>query len=136
MNSLKLEPAPLFALAILCLFLFTLAAIAQHMSGALEGRVVDPNGASVMNAQVKLRNVSTNAEINTTTNESGAFSFRNLEPGEYEVAIVNAGLFTGTQLRALGATINAGIPISPAPVDQVGLDLFSSTDVRGFRVNF
>ncbi|HEX7771095.1 MAG TPA: carboxypeptidase regulatory-like domain-containing protein, partial [Pyrinomonadaceae bacterium] len=91
MNSLKLEPAPRFVLAILCLFLFTPAAVAQHIRGALEGRVVDPNGAFVTNAQVKARHVSTNTEVNTTTNESGAFSFRNLEPGEYEIAIEGSG---------------------------------------------
>ena len=91
MNSLKLGSATHFTLAIFCLFLFTPAAVAQHIRGALEGKVIDPNGAFVTNAQVKARNVSTNAEVNTTTNESGAFSFRNLEPGEYEVAIEGSG---------------------------------------------
>jgi Carboxypeptidase regulatory-like domain/TonB dependent receptor len=90
MNSLKLESA----LAIIIICLFTPAAIAQHIRGALEGRVVDPNGASVTNAHVKVRNVSTNAEVTTTTNEGGAFSFQNLEPGEYEVAIEASGFRT------------------------------------------
>ena len=94
MNSLKLESATHLTLAVICLFLFTPAAVAQHIRGALEGRVVDPNGAFVTNAHVKVRNVSTNAELDTTTNESGAFSFRNLEPGEYEVSIEGSGFRT------------------------------------------
>src|SRR6185369_6222998 len=78
-------------LVVLCLLLCASVATAQHIRGALEGRVIDPTGAVVTNAQVKARNVTTNAELNTVTNESGAFSFRNLEPGEYEVTVESSG---------------------------------------------
>ena len=49
-------------------------------------------------------------------------------------ALINSGLFTADQLRALGATINAGNPLTPAPADQVGLDYFSYTDLRISKV--
>jgi hypothetical protein len=49
-------------------------------------------------------------------------------------ALITAGLFTPDQLRSLGATINAGRPVSLAPANQVRLDPFSTTDVRISRV--
>src|SRR5713226_2403931 len=66
-------------------------AVAQHIRGALEGSVYDPNGALVPGASVTLRNVSTGAEIKTTTNDSGGFNFQNLETGTYEVTIEKQG---------------------------------------------
>jgi hypothetical protein len=45
-------------------------------------------------------------------------------------ALIDAGLFTRDQLVALGATINGGSAISPAPSNQVGMDSFVNTDVR------
>src|SRR6185437_3648886 len=78
-------------LVVFCLLLFTSAVTAQHVRGALEGRVIDPTGAVVTNAQIKVRNVTTNAEVNTVTNENGTFSFQSLEPGEYEVTVAGSG---------------------------------------------
>jgi hypothetical protein len=49
-------------------------------------------------------------------------------------ALLSAGLFTPDQLRSLGATINAGRAVATAPTNQVGLDTFSTTDVRVSRV--
>jgi hypothetical protein len=45
-------------------------------------------------------------------------------------ALVSAGLFTQTQLRALGAVVNGGGPVALAPADQVSLDNFFNTDIR------
>lgn len=45
-------------------------------------------------------------------------------------ALLSAGLFSDSQLRALGGIYNNGIPIDLAPRDQVGLDPFYNTDVR------
>ena len=49
-------------------------------------------------------------------------------------ALISTGLFTAAQLRSLGATINAGRAVALAPTNQVGLDTFSTTDVRVSRV--
>src|SRR6185312_13483009 len=49
-------------------------------------------------------------------------------------ALVSTGLFTEAQLRALGATLNNGVLVDLAPADQVGLDWFSTTDVRLSKV--
>jgi hypothetical protein len=45
-------------------------------------------------------------------------------------ALLTAGLFNESQLRALGAVYNNGFQIAPAPAGQVGLDPFYNTDLR------
>lgn len=45
-------------------------------------------------------------------------------------ALIDAGLFTPAQLKALGAVVNGGNPIPLAPADQVMLDSFITTDLR------
>ncbi len=45
-------------------------------------------------------------------------------------ALVSAGLFSESQLRALGGVFNNGTLIDLAPQDQVGLDPFFNTDIR------
>ena len=49
-------------------------------------------------------------------------------------ALVNAGLFTADQLRALGASYSNGVPVPLAPPDAVGIDWFFNTDVRISKV--
>jgi len=112
MNHPRLVLAVRFAAVIACLLLITPAITAQHVRGALEGRVIDPVGAVVAGAKVSARNVATNAEISTTTNESGAFSLQNLEPGEYDVTIEGSGF---RPFRAKQVTIKVG-SITPMEV--------------------
>jgi hypothetical protein len=45
-------------------------------------------------------------------------------------AMISAGLFSDSQLKALGGVYNNGHPIDLAPNGQVGLDPFYNTDVR------
>ena len=92
-----------FALA--CFFLTTSAITAQHIRGALEGRVIDPAGAVVSGAKIAVRNVATNAELSTTTNDGGVFSLQNLEPGEYTVTVEQSGFRTFVAKRV---TIKVG----------------------------
>src|SRR6476660_3762625 len=111
MNQPRLVHAVRFAFAIACLFLITPAITAQHIRGALEGRVVDPAGAVVSGAKVKARNVANNAEVLTTTNDSGVFRLQNLEPGEYDVTVEGSGFRTFLAKRV---TIKVG---SVTPMD-------------------
>ena len=48
-------------------------------------------------------------------------------------ALMNAGLFTPSQLVALGAVASGGNPLPLAPADQVMLDSFITTDLRFSR---
>src|SRR4051812_45301543 len=94
MNHPGLVHVVRFGVVIAWLFLITPAITAQHVRGALEGTVVDPAGAVVSGVNIKARNVATNAEVSTTTGESGVFRLQNLEPGEYEVTVGGSGFRT------------------------------------------
>src|SRR5579871_527392 len=66
-------------------------AVAQQNTGDVLGIVTDPSGAAVPNAMVTIVNLATQEKKTLTSNESGAFTFSNLNPGHYQVTIVGAG---------------------------------------------
>jgi len=74
----------------------------QVRPGTLRGQVIDPSGASVPNASVKLTNP--NAEISTrTTDANGAFEIANLQPGNYNLAVSVTGFATKEQTLQITA---------------------------------
>lgn len=76
------------AAALLC---FPSAAIAQTGQGIISGIITDQVGASVTNAQVEIRNTTTNVILKATTNDTGYYEVRGLNPGPYEVSVVASG---------------------------------------------
>src|SRR5262245_42459039 len=54
---------------------------AQSNAADLQGIVRDQNGAVVANASVTARNIGTNIERETTTNDDGFYKIVNLPPG-------------------------------------------------------
>jgi outer membrane receptor protein involved in Fe transport len=86
-------------------FLLALSTFAfAQETGQINGTVKDQNDALVSGATVKVRNVGTNAERNTTSNGSGYYAVTNLLPGQYEVTI-NA---TGFKAQKISATVTVG----------------------------
>ncbi len=79
-------------------------ALAQ-ISAGLEGRVVDPAGASVANARVVLIEDSTQARRQTVTTGSGDYSFTQLNPGMYTLDVTAAGF---EHLSRTGITASVG----------------------------
>jgi Carboxypeptidase regulatory-like domain/TonB-dependent Receptor Plug Domain len=79
-------------LLVLVLLLSPFAAYAQNYAGSVRGTVTDPSGAAVPGATVTLRDVGTNATTETTTTDTGGFTFGNVSVGTYEVT-VKAGSF-------------------------------------------
>jgi hypothetical protein len=63
---------------------------AQQNHGALKGTVTDQLGSLVVGAKVTVRNAR-GVSTTTTTNSSGVYEFRKLEPGTYELKIVSPG---------------------------------------------
>ncbi|HYV30170.1 MAG TPA: carboxypeptidase-like regulatory domain-containing protein, partial [Candidatus Binatia bacterium] len=59
--------------------------------GAILGRVVDPSGASVPNAAVKVINVETNVSRDAATDAAGDYAVRSLIPGFYSVEVTAQG---------------------------------------------
>jgi hypothetical protein len=59
--------------------------------GVISGIVTDSSGASVPHASVAIRNNSTNVIIKVTTNDTGYYELRDLNPGTYEISIDASG---------------------------------------------
>src|SRR5215213_4631043 len=63
---------------------------AQQSTGALKGTVTDQLGSLVVGAKVTVRN-SRGVVTTASTNSSGVYEFRRLEPGTYELKVVSPG---------------------------------------------
>jgi hypothetical protein len=81
-----------------CRSLFALAILtvapqlsAQNISGTFVGSVKDASGAVIAGADVQARNLATNQENRTTSNELGYYEIPYLRPGTYEVRAVSKG---------------------------------------------
>ncbi|HKT11157.1 MAG TPA: carboxypeptidase regulatory-like domain-containing protein, partial [Terriglobia bacterium] len=77
-------------LAISC---FSAAVFAQAGNGALSGQVTDPSGAAIPGATVILTGPD-HAAKTAQTDEQGRYSFKDLAPGAYSVAISTMGFAT------------------------------------------
>jgi len=78
---------------------------AQVLYGSLTGVVTDSSGAVLPNATVKVTNVETAQEASLSANAVGSYTFSNLAPGTYDVAVQSPGFRTLTQ-RSLSITAN------------------------------
>jgi carboxypeptidase family protein len=77
------------------IFLATGAAVsAQAPTGTINGRVTDPGGAIVANAQITATNEATNVARQTTTNGDGLYVLPDLPLGSYTVTITASGFAT------------------------------------------
>lgn len=96
------------ALSVKILFVTLLAATlhAQTVSGTMEGRVVDPAGATVAGAAVRAKEASTGTVRETLTNSGGFYEFPYVTPGDYELTVraVKFQPQTGTATVALNRT--------------------------------
>src|SRR5690349_19486043 len=110
-------------LGILCIasLLFT-----QQNTGALQGTVTDQLGSLVVGAKVTVRNARGVANT-TTTNSSGVYEFRRLEPGIYELKIVSPGFsvyeekeieIQARELKTVNAQLEVGLEEQQVTVDD------------------
>ena len=75
-------------LACLMLVLSTTFALGQGIvTGSIAGTVVDPQKAVVAGAKVDAKNVATNVDFKSTTNDQGYFSIRSIPIGTYNVTV-------------------------------------------------
>ena len=63
----------------------------QTGASSVTGRVTDATGAVVTGAVVTVTDVSTNIAKTTQTNTSGLYLFNEVDPGTYDISVVNAG---------------------------------------------
>src|SRR5881398_2956759 len=84
------------AAALLLLVAF-IGASAQEFRGSIIGQITDPNGAAVPGATVTIKNIETNAETTSTTNDEGAYNFPLIQPGKYTLTATAQGFSTATR---------------------------------------
>ena len=90
--------AGVLTLALFCLALTIPVTIqAQVLYGALLGRVSDAAGAILPGARVTVTNKATGQSRETVADESGAFAFRDLQVGTYDIQIAQAGFKSYTK---------------------------------------
>ena len=64
---------------------------AQTFTARLAGTITDPSNSPIAAAQITLTNTATTAAQSTTSNNTGAYVFPSLPPGNYEIAIAAQG---------------------------------------------
>jgi hypothetical protein len=89
------------------------SATAQHIRGALDGTVADPNGAVLSGAKVSVKNDATSAEVRVTSNDRGYFNVQNLEAGVYTVTVEQSG-FRKYVVKDVNVKVGAVTPLTVA----------------------
>jgi hypothetical protein len=106
------DDMPRFLLRILgnCCFLVLLMtalsatyAAAQLETGTVSGQIVDPSGANIVGAQVKLIDIDRETSTATITNNSGLYTFPSVHPGRYRMEVAATGFKI---VNATGLTVN------------------------------
>src|SRR5579864_8480751 len=93
---------------------FSSSAVQAQLSAAsLNGVVRDPQGAVIDNAKVVLRNSDTGGERTTSSNDSGAYAFLNVNPGRYTLK-VSAPSFATKEVAAFVLAVNQTATIDVA----------------------
>jgi hypothetical protein len=100
---------------ILLLSTLTLSSVAQTVTGAIRGTITDASGAIVPGANVTATNLATGVGTTAKTNQSGEYSIRFLQIGQYKVSVEAAGFTTanyGPFSLEIDQTAKIDIPLS------------------------
>ena len=73
------------------------SSLGQVLYGALLGRITDAAGAIMPGAKINVTNKSTGQQRETVSDESGAFAFRDLQVGTYDIQIAQSGFKSYTK---------------------------------------
>src|ERR1039458_7549841 len=89
------------------------------ITGSISGTVVDSSGAVVVGAQVQIINETTHFVTPATSNSSGLYTGRFLQPGFYDVKIAVTGF---------GPKEETGVELLPSAIKEVDFKLLFGTD--------
>ena len=73
------------------ILVFAMPVLAQTNTGIISGRVTDPTGAVVPNAQITVTQTETNVDAASETNSDGLYRVPSLINGPYKVTVTAAG---------------------------------------------
>src|SRR5438105_2817291 len=92
----------MYAVALLLCLLMSLNAFSQASEATVGGTVADATGALIPGVTVTATNTGTGIMSTSVSNESGAYNFPALQPGNYKISAELPGFrtetFTGVQL--------------------------------------
>lgn len=113
-----------FSLGFIAAIAFVLAAttltFAQGVRGSINGTVVDPSGAAVPGATVKLINLARNQEVRTVTaNDNGEYQLVEIEPASYDVVITATG-FAEARVSNVTVEPNRNLRLDPVNLGVAG----------------
>jgi hypothetical protein len=100
----------LWALLPLACFLIAPAAYSQAVNATLLGTIKDSSGAVIANAKVIATEATTGINHNSQTNDSGNYSFPDLQPGSY-IVTVEANGFQKESRRDIDLLVNSSTRI-------------------------
>src|SRR4051794_5778003 len=83
-------------------FALLISGALQAQVATLSGTISGPSGAAVSNAKVTARTSAAGQGTETQTSATGAYSFPNLAPGDYEVAVSAPGFDAKSAKVTLG----------------------------------
>jgi outer membrane receptor for ferrienterochelin and colicins len=87
----------------------------------LTGHVLDPRGAAIPHAAVTLRSTLSGTAQQEETNDSGAYTFPSVSPGEYVLTVAANGLASATrsvQIKSTGNSVSEDVTLAVATVAQ------------------
>ncbi len=138
------------AILALAVLLSVAPAMAQStVTGAINGRVTDPQGAIVPNASLTVTNIDTNSAVTVNTTDDGTFRVVNLQPGRYRVettvsgfaparaenVVVEVGQSTAVDMPLTLGTAVAEVEVSAeAPVINTN-DASNTTNINQTSIN-
>src|ERR1700690_233098 len=107
-----------FVAAVALLLLIASTLFGQTSTGTISGRVVDPTGASVAGAEVRIQNEVIKDFRTFTSDQSGDFVFPGLQPGTYDITVKSAGF---KQFEKTGLILNGNADLAAGELKlQVG----------------
>jgi Carboxypeptidase regulatory-like domain len=130
-----------FVFSMVLMFAFAGISLAQTSKGTVVGTVLDPNGAVVAGATVKLTNTETGVSREVTTTAEGTYRFEAVDPGSYKIDVTAAGfkatsiqnvISAGGQTSDYPATLAVG---NPAEIVEVTSETVILQTQDGTRVN-
>jgi len=90
---------------------------AQSGRGTLTGSISDSSGATLSGASLDLKETNTGSGYSAETSDQGLYTFPQLPPGTYTLAVSSPGFQSYTQK---GITVNVGSTATVDVVLQVG----------------
>jgi len=96
----------------------------QRLSGSISGTIVDPTGAPVAAARVRLSREDQSPDQDVLSGDDGQFSFASVAPGPFQLTITSAGFTTQSSSGNLPSGETYAVP-------QIALALATAaTEVR------